>query len=144
MRGVILPSSVKNQRFLPASPQGEAFGRYRASACKQQFTVLPAYKEKEEDSKAFLLHFPALVSLGGQDLTAIVVAASLASSMGLNGLAALGADGYAGSGQLPVGATALIATGLGHFTLRDSHGDTSLVNLLSQHSFLRFLIEKLP
>ena len=67
-------------------------------------------------------HFPALVSLGGQDLTAIVGAASLASSMGHDGLAALGADGHAGSGQLPVGTTALIATGAGHFTLRDSHG----------------------
>ena len=74
--------------------------------------------------------FPALVSLGGQDLTAIVVTASLASSVGLNGFAALGTNGHAGSGQLPVTATALIATGLGYFTLRDSHGDTSLVNLL--------------
>ena len=42
--------------------------------------------------------------------------------MGLDGFAALGANGHAGSGQLPVTATALIATGLGHFTLRDSHG----------------------
>jgi hypothetical protein len=25
MRGIYYPSSVKNQRFLPASPQGEAF-----------------------------------------------------------------------------------------------------------------------
>ena len=102
-----------------------------ARMCAKQLFILPAAdKEKEEDSKAFLLHFPALVSLGGQDLTAIVVTASLASSVGLDGLAALGADGYAGSGQLPVGAAALIATGLGHFTLRDSHGDTSLVKLL--------------
>ena len=77
-----------------------------------------------------LRSFPALVSLGGQDLTAIVGTASLASSVGSNGLAALGADSDAGSGQLPVGATALIATGRGHFTLRDSHGDTSLVKLL--------------
>jgi len=68
------------------------------------------------------LYFPALVSLGGQDLTAVVVTASLASSMGHDGLTALGAYGYAGSGQLPVAATALIATGLGYFTLRDSHG----------------------
>ena len=67
-------------------------------------------------------HFPALVSLGGQDLTAIVGTASLASSMGHDGLAALGADGHAGSRQLPVGTTALIAAGAGHFTLRDSHG----------------------
>ena len=66
--------------------------------------------------------FPALVSLGGQNLTAIVVTASLACSVGHDGLTALGADGHAGSGQLPVGATTLIATSLGHFTLRDSHG----------------------
>ena len=72
----------------------------------------------------------ALLSLNSQDLTAVVGAASLASSVGHNGFTALGADGYAGSGQLPVGATALIAAGLGHFTLRVSHGDTSLVKLL--------------
>ena len=77
---------------------------------------------KKRKAIAFLLHFPALVSLGGQDLTAIVRTASLASSMGLGDLTALGAHGHAGSGQLPVAATALIATGFGHFTLRDSHG----------------------
>ena len=66
--------------------------------------------------------FPALVSLGDQDLTAIVGTASLASSVGHYGFTALGANCNAGSGQLPVGATALIATGAGHFTLRDSHG----------------------
>ena len=65
--------------------------------------------------------FPALVSLGSQNLTTVVVAASLAGSVGLNGLTALGANGYAGSGQLPVGTPALVATSLGHFTLRDSH-----------------------
>ena len=52
----------------------------------------------------------------------MVGTASLASSLGHDGLAALGADGHAGSGQLPVGTTALIAAGAGHFTLRDSHG----------------------
>ena len=79
-------------------------------------------KEKEEGQKPSSAFFPALVSLGGQDLTAIVGTASLASSMGHDGLAALGADGHAGSGQLPVGTTALIAAGAGDFTLRDSHG----------------------
>ena len=78
-------------------------------------------KEKEEGN-CLPLTFPALVSLGGQDLTAIVGAASLASSVGHNRFTALGANSNAGSGQLPVTATALIATGLGHFTLRDSHG----------------------
>ena len=85
--------------------------------------MLPSPKtEKEEGQKPSSAFFPALVSLGGQDLTAIVGTASLASSMGHDGLAALGADGHAGSRQLPVGTTALIAAGAGHFTLRDSHG----------------------
>ena len=87
--------------------------------------------------------FPALVSLGGQDLTAIVGTASLASSVGHDGLTALGANRNAGSGQLPVGATALIAAGLGHFTLRDSHGDTSLVKLLFTAFILDLLLKKL-
>ena len=79
-------------------------------------------KEKGEGPKRLPLVFPALVSLGSQYLTAIVGTASLASSVGHDGLAALGADGHAGSGQLPVRTTALIAAGAGHFTLRDSHG----------------------
>ena len=88
---------------------------------KQQFIVLLAHKEKEEGI-CLPLTFPALVSLGGQDLTAFVGTASLASSVGHDGLTALGANSHIGSGQLPVGATALIAAGRGHFTLRDSHG----------------------
>ena len=82
------------------------------------------YKEKEEGQKpsSQLSLFPALVSLGSQNLTAIVVAASLACSVGHDGLTTLGADRYGGSGQLPVGATALIAAGAGDFTLRNSHG----------------------
>ena len=63
-----------------------------------------------------------LLSLSSHDLTTIVVAASLASSVGHNGFTAFGANRNAGSRQLPVGATALIAAGLGYFTLRDSHG----------------------
>ena len=86
-----------------------------------EFITIFAHKEKEEGI-CLPLTFPALVSLGGQDLTAFVGTASLASSVGSDGLTALGANCYAGSGQLPVGATALIATGRGHFTLRDSHG----------------------
>ena len=87
---------------------------------------------KEEGSKEAFLNISAfaLLCLDSQNLTAIVGTASLASSVGHNGLTALGANRNAGSGQLPVGATALIAAGLGHFTLRNSHGDTSLVKLL--------------
>ena len=84
--------------------------------------ILHPQKGKRGRLKAFLCVFPALVSLGGQDLTAIVGTASLASSVGHDGFTALGANRHAGSGQLPVAATALIAAGLGHFTLRDSHG----------------------
>ena len=88
-------------------------------------------KGKEEGYEAFLcISAFALLSLDSQDLTAVVGTASLASSVGHDGFTALGANCNAGSGQLPVGATALIAAGLGHFTLRDSHGDTSLVKLL--------------
>ena len=81
-------------------------------------------KEKEEGLclPLCLRFFPALVSLGSQNLTTIVVAASFASSVRHDGLTALGTNRYAGSGQLPVGTTTLIATGLRHFTLRDSHG----------------------
>ena len=85
--------------------------------------MLPTPKtEKEEGQKPSSAFFPALVSLGGQDLTAIVGTASLASSVRHYGLAALGANSHTGGGQLPVGTTALIAAGAGHFTLRDSHG----------------------
>ena len=80
------------------------------------------WTEKEEGQKPSSAFFPALVSLGGQDLTAIVGTASLASSVRLSGLTALGANSHTGGGQLPVGTTALIAAGAGHFTLRDSHG----------------------
>ena len=93
--------------------------------------ILPLETEKEE-GRSLPLAFPlcALLSLNSQDLAAIVGTASLASSVGHYGFTALGANCNAGSRQLPVGATALIAAGLGHFTLRDSHGDTSLVKLL--------------
>ena len=88
--------------------------------------------------------FPALVSLGGQDLTAIVGTASLASSMRHNGLTALGANSHTGGGQFPVGTAALVTAGAGHFTLRDSH----LRHLLGQTAFYSILclllIEKLP
>ena len=82
---------------------------------------------EKEEGRSLPLHsaFCAqakLLSLGSHDLTTIVVAASLASSVGHDGFAALGADGHAGSRQLPVGATALIAAGRRDFTLRDSHG----------------------
>ena len=101
--------------------------------------------EKEEGPKTFLLHFRfALLSLNSQNLTAVIGAASLAGSVGHDGFTALGANRDAGSRELPVGATALIAAGLGHFTLRDSHGDTSLVKLLLTASNIGLLLQKLP
>lgn len=100
-------------------------------------------KGKAEGKHLPLIAFLGLLCLDSQDLTAIVGTASLASSVGHNGCTALGANGNAGSGQLPVGATALIAAGLGHFTLRDSHGDTSLVELLLTASIMDLLLKKL-
>ena len=100
--------------------------------------------EKEEDPKAFLrISAFVLLRLNSQNLAAIVGTASFAGSVGHYGLTALGANRDAGSGQLPVGATALIAAGLGHFTLRDSHGDTSLVKLLFTAFILDLLLKKL-
>ena len=98
-------------------------------------------KEKEEGRSlplhsAFLLR-AKLLSLGSHDLTTIVVAASLASSVGHDGFAALGANAHAGSRQLPVGTTTLVATGLGHFTLRNSHG----CHLLGQSALTAFILE---
>ena len=83
-----------------------------------------ATKRKKRKTRKPSSAFPlfVLLSLDSQNLTAIVGAASLASSVGHDGLTALGANGHAGSRQLPVGATTLITTGLGYFTLRDSHG----------------------
>jgi hypothetical protein len=100
---------------------------------------------KKRKARRTFLCFPlfGLLSLDSHDLTAIVGTASLAGSVGHDGLAALGANRYAGSGQLPVGATALIAAGLGHFTLRNSHGDTSLVKLLFTAFILDLLLKKL-
>jgi hypothetical protein len=82
---------------------------------------------KKRKTTAFLLPLRfSLLSLDSQNLTAIVGAAGFAGSVGQNGLTALGANRDAGSRELPVGTPALIAAGLGHFTLRDSHSDTSL------------------
>jgi hypothetical protein len=61
------------------------------------------------------------------DLTTVVIAASLAGSVGQTGLAALGASDHAGNGQLPVGAASLVASCFGNLSLRNSHGDTSSV-----------------
>ena len=99
--------------------------------------------EKEEGKPSSSIPLSRLLSLNSHDLTAIVGAASLAGSVGHDGFTALGANRDAGSGELPVGATALIAAGLGHFTLRDSHGDTSLVKLLFTASNMGLLLKKL-
>jgi len=106
---------------------------------------LPPFIDKKRGRRTASLSSLSAKSLSfnRNDFTAIVVAASLAGSVGHDGLAALGANRYAGSGQLPVGATALIAAGLGHFTLRNSHGDTSLVKLLFTAFILDLLLKKL-
>ena len=91
---------------------------------------LPENGKRGRQKPSSCISAVVLLSLNSQDLTVLVGTASLASSVGHDGFTALGANGHAGSRQLPVGATALIAAGAGHFTLRNSHGDTSLVKLL--------------
>ena len=61
------------------------------------------------------------------DLTAVVSTALGAHSVRHMQSTALGASHQSGSAQLPNGATALIASLLRNFTLRDCHGYTSLV-----------------
>ena len=61
------------------------------------------------------------------DLTAIVSTALGAHSVRHMQSTALGASHQSGSGQLPDGAAALIASLLRNFSLRDCHGYTSLV-----------------
>ena len=96
---------------------------FQLCIAQQQRILTHIRKKRKADLPSSPLSlFPALVSLGGQDLTAIVVTASLASSVGHDGLTALGANRNAGSRQLPVGATTLVTAGLGHFTLGNSHG----------------------
>ena len=115
------------------------------SSRRRLIRSFPLKTTEKEEGECLPLTFPflALLSLDSQDLTAVVGTASLASSVGHNGLTALGANRNAGSRQLPVGATALIAAGGRHITLRNSHGDTSLVELLSNSLNNRLLVQKL-
>ena len=122
----------------------------RAGACSRRSALNANEMQMGQNGKRGRLKKPSsafplfvLLSLNSQNLTAVVGAASLASSVGHDGLTALGANRNAGSRQLPVGATALIAAGLGHFTLRDSHGDTSLVKLLFGSILMVLLFQKL-
>ena len=106
-------------------------GCWTIASVRNALSAATRRTRKKRKTKPPSSAFPcALLSLDSQNLTTVVGTASLAGSVGHYGLTALGANRNAGSGQLPVGATALIAAGLGHFTLRDSHGDTSLVKLL--------------
>ena len=111
--------------------------------CRPIMGCFPGIWKKRKTRKPSSAFPRVLLSLNVQNLTTVVGTASLASSVGHYGLTALGANRNAGSGQLPVGATALIAAGLGHFTLRNSHGDTSLVKLLFTAFILDLLLKKL-
>src|SRR5574344_1187838 len=125
--------------------------RYRANpmvsatiSIRNALSAATRRTRKKRKTKPPSSAFPcALLSLNSQNLTTVVGTASLAGSVGHYGLTALGANRNAGSGKLPVGATALIAAGLGHFTLGDSHGDTSLVKLLFTAFIMDLLLKKL-
>jgi hypothetical protein len=59
------------------------------------------------------------------DLTASIKPAGFARPMGELKSAAVGALDQSGSGELPVAAAPLVASGAAYFTLRDCHDDTS-------------------
>lgn len=64
------------------------------------------------------------VSIYADDLASLIEAAGSAGSVRKSELSALGALGEAGHVQLPDIAAALVASGLGHFTLWHCHGVT--------------------
>ena len=70
--------------------------------------------------QAFLLAF-----LNIDDHATLVLTAGLAGAVRHAECAAVGALDYAGSGELPVGRTSLIASCSGCFSLRYCHVDTS-------------------
>ena len=74
---------------------------------------------------SFFMCFGLLSLSDLAELTTIVGQARLAHPVGQTKRAALGAGNDAGNLQLPHGAATLVAASLGHFSLRNRHGDTS-------------------
>ena len=87
------------------------------------------YKKRGRQTPSSAFPHRVLLSLNTQDLTAIVGTASLARSVGHDGFTALGAGDETGCANFPVGTTSLVASCLGNFTFRNSHDDTSLVQM---------------
>ena len=109
-------------------------------------TALRTSPKKKEGSPPPSLSYAVclLRRLSQTELTTIVGHAGLAHPVGQAKRAALGAGRGSGSLQLPHGAATLIPTLLGHFTLRNRHGDTSLSYTHCGHAdYLLRLIQKL-
>ena len=86
------------------------------------------------ESRCRLLHHFVLFSarfLNGDNLTAVVIAASLAHSVSQLHLAALRAFGHAGQRELPMGVAALVATGFRNLSLRYCHGGYTSYSIFS-------------
>ena len=80
--------------------------------------------KRRKGQTPFLLKL-LLVLLNIDDYTALVLTASLASTMGHAESTAVGALYDAGSGELPHGRTSLITSLSGYFSFWDCHVDTS-------------------
>ena len=83
-------------------------------------------QKKRAPQAALFFHVFCLLSVSDlAELTTIVGQARLAHTVGQTKRAALGAGNDAGNLQLPHVAATLVAASLGHFSLRNRHGDTS-------------------
>ena len=107
-------------------------------------------KARREENSSLLTHLQSDLlrsdGLDGLDYAAIVIAALRAHSVGQMLGTALSACNKTGSCQLPGGAPSFIASCLGYFSLRDCHGDTSLIFKSSSrcsYSLLIAILEKL-
>ena len=87
------------------------------------------WNETRKEEGAVRLPLTLSVLFHCQNFAAIVGTASLARSVGHDGFTALGAGDETGCANFPVGTTSLVASCLGNFTFRNSHDDTSLVQM---------------
>jgi len=90
----------------------------------ERCALVPTQSKRRKGQTPFLLKL-LLVLLNIDDDTALILTASLASTMGHAESTAVGALYDAGSGELPHGRPSLITSLSGYFSFWDCHVDTS-------------------
>ena len=111
-----------------------------ASAAFSGFGQAAKEKRKANASLSFSYRAKLLCRLDSDHFTAVVIAASLTSSVRQAGLAALRASDDTGDRQFPVGAASLISSCAGNFSLRYCHFRyTSLIEMPFRHIVYFFL-----